>query len=121
PPRSPKGGTVPPQVLSPRPFGKKSYPLLFGSKSWGSISHWHPLRFRYKSVLSTSRISSSRGRPPSVVRGAGIRGARITHWASVKSEGYALRFSCSSAILALSHVVLALCLPSITSVSKISF
>src|SRR5262249_34185433 len=63
------------------------------------------LRFRYKSVLSTSRISTSRGRPPPVCRGTGSNGSRIAHWASVRSEGYALRLSCSSAIRAPAFVL----------------
>src|SRR5262249_16005319 len=32
--------------------------------------------------------------PPPVLQGAGIKGSRIAHWASVRSEGYAFRFSC---------------------------
>src|SRR5262245_48016925 len=41
-------------------------------------------------ALTTSRIFVFRGRPPG--RGGGISGSRTAHWASVRSEGYRLRF-----------------------------
>lgn len=50
--------------------------------------------------LSTSRMSIARGRPRRLLSGAGIKDSTIAHWASVRSDGYAFRFSCSPAILA---------------------
>src|SRR5438132_13607262 len=56
------------------------------------MSHWHPLRFREKIVLRTSRMSTSRWRPP---RGrcvaGGISGSTMAHCSSVRSEGYYFR------------------------------
>src|SRR6187200_2966638 len=60
--------------------------------------------------------------PPSVsITGAGIKGSRIAHCASVKSEGYALRLSCSSAIRAPASALSAFCLPHIIVAPTISF
>ena len=67
--------------------------MLLGSRSCGNMSHWQPLRLRYRIVFTTSRISTSRGRPPCCVRAAGISGASTAHCSSVRSEGYALRAS----------------------------
>src|SRR5262252_9500515 len=56
------------------------------------MSHGHPLRFREKSVLRTSRMSTCRGCPP---RGpdlaGGISGATMAQCSSVRSEGDFLR------------------------------
>src|SRR5882724_10597568 len=52
------------------------------------MSHWQPLRFRYKIVLMTSRMAIARGRPPRSLRGAGISGSKLAHCSSVKSDGY---------------------------------
>ena len=45
---------------------------------------------RVQDPLSASRKSTERGLPPGLA--GGKRGARISHWASVKSLGYAFRF-----------------------------
>src|SRR6266446_4302804 len=62
------------------------------------MSHWQPLRFREKIVLRTSRMSTSRGRPPrGLCLAGGIIGPTIAHCSSVRSEGYFFRdwFSCT--------------------------
>src|SRR5467141_124489 len=70
----------------------KATPVLLGSKSCGSMSHWPPLRLREKIVLRTSRMSTSRGRPPrGLCLAGGISGSTMVHCSSVRSEGYTLR------------------------------
>src|SRR2546428_13829102 len=56
------------------------------------MSHWQPLRFREKIVLRTSRMSTSRGRPPrGLCLAGGIIGSTMAHCSSVRSEGYTFR------------------------------
>jgi hypothetical protein len=85
---------------SSRHRAQSSSTVLVGSQSCGRISHGHPLRFRDKSVFTTARMSTCRGRPPCWVWAAGMSGARIVHWACVRSEGYSFRTSVSLAMVA---------------------
>src|SRR6266568_9193762 len=65
------------------------------------MSHWHPLRFREKIVLRTSRMSTSRGRPPrGLCLAGGIIGSTMAHGSSVRSEGYTFRERPSCSIYA---------------------
>src|SRR5882672_1864344 len=71
---------------------QSSETVLLGSQSCGSMSHWHPLRFREKIVLRTSRMSTSRGCPPrGLCLAGGIIGSTMAHCSSVRSEGYFFR------------------------------
>src|SRR5260221_9780111 len=81
------------QVPSSRHWAKSSSTVLLGNKSWGSISHWQPLRLRENNVLRTSRMSTLRGRPPRVLcLAGGIIGPTIAHCSSVRSEEYFFLF-----------------------------
>src|SRR5262249_35244721 len=77
------------QVPSQRHCAKYSETVLLGNRSYGSISHWQPMRLRYKMVLMTSRMSTARGRPPGL--GGGMRGRKGAHRSSVRSVRYSLR------------------------------
>ena len=68
---------------------KYLYTVCQGGRSCGIIRHGHPLRSTYKMPLSTSRMSTVRGRPPGLA--AGSRGARTSHCSSVRSLGYRFR------------------------------
>lgn len=77
------------QVRSLVQLRKHLYEVCHGGRSWGSIRHGQPERSRYRMAFTTSRSSTERGRPPGLASGS--RGARISHWASVKSVGYGFR------------------------------
>lgn len=69
---------------------KYVYTVCHGTpKSCGIARQRHPSRTRYRSALSTSRRSTSRGRPPAFA--SGNNGSRMPHSASVRSLGYGLR------------------------------
>src|SRR5215213_10928523 len=77
-------------------FAKYQYTVLKLGKSCGSARQRQPSRSTYRIALTTSRSSTSGGRPrPSARRGRAINGSRIAHWASVTSLGYGRRSSIS--------------------------
>ena len=59
------------------PLRKVFIDVLLGSRSCGSMSHWHPVRLRYRMVLMISRMSTARGRPPGFA--GGKSGYKIFH------------------------------------------
>jgi hypothetical protein len=78
------------QVPSARHLRKYPQAVPQGGRSWGIIRQGQPLRSTYKMAFTTSRKSTVRGRPPHLA--AGSRGASSSHWASVRSLGYAFLF-----------------------------
>jgi hypothetical protein len=69
-------------VPSSRHWAQSSYPGLLGSTSWGSMSHWPPLRLRENIVLRTSRMSTVRVCPP---RGLDLgEGSAAPPWPSAR-------------------------------------
>ena len=80
---------TPSQVPSSVHLRKYLYTVCQGGRSCGSIRHGHPVRSTYTMPLTTSRISTVRGRPPGLAGGS--KGSRMSHSWSVRSLGYGLR------------------------------
>ena len=80
---------TPSHVPSSVHLRKYLYTVCQGGRSCGSIRHGHPVRSTYTMPLTTSRISTVRGRPPGLAGGS--KGSRMSHCSSVRSLGYDLR------------------------------
>ena len=80
---------TPSHVPSSVHLRKYLYTVCQGGRSCGSIRHGHPVRSTYTMPLTTSRISTVRGRPPGLAGGS--KGSRMSHSSSVRSLGYGLR------------------------------
>ena len=77
------------QVPSSVHLRKYVHNVCQGGRSCGSIRQGHPVRSTYTMPLTTSRISTVRGRPPGLAGGS--KGSRMSHSWSVRSLGYGLR------------------------------
>jgi hypothetical protein len=68
------------------------YTVCHGGKSCGNSRQAVPVRSRYQTAFTTSRVSAA-GRPPRRVPdlGFGRSGSRAAHWASVRSVEYGFR------------------------------
>ena len=76
---------TPSHVPSSVHLRKYLYTVCQGGRSCGSIRHGHPVRSTYTMPLTTSRISTVRGRPPGLAGGS--KGSRMSHCSSVRSLG----------------------------------
>ncbi|MDG3007353.1 recombinase family protein [Paludisphaera sp. Pla2] len=72
------------QVPSSRQRAKWSWTVLRAGRSCGSMSHWQPERLRCRIASTTSRTSTTLGRPSALT---GIKGSKTAHRSSLRSEG----------------------------------
>ena len=80
---------TPSHVPSSVHLRKYLYTVCQAGRSCGSIRHGHPVRSTYRMPLTTSRVSTVRGRPPGLAGGS--KGSIMSHCSSVRSLGYDLR------------------------------
>jgi hypothetical protein len=62
---------------------KSSQTVRWESRSCGRMSPWQPVRLRERRVLRTSRLSTSRGRPPGLA--GRLSGGKMAHGSSGRS------------------------------------